>query len=71
VILTLYSIDQKEYLDAGVDRCVSSLLFLSQVLMSFYSVLTKPVLERNLRDILVLADGRRKRAGDSSAPNRA
>lgn len=39
--------DQKEYLDAGVDR-----------------VLTKPVLERSLRDILVLADERRKRPGD-------
>ena len=28
-----------------------------------YRVLTKPVLERNLRDMLVLADERRKRAG--------
>ncbi|TFK39719.1 hypothetical protein BDQ12DRAFT_681093 [Crucibulum laeve] len=35
--------DQREYLDAGVDR-----------------VLTKPVLERSLRDILIIADERRK-----------
>ncbi|KAF9466167.1 hypothetical protein BDZ94DRAFT_1252261 [Collybia nuda] len=44
--------DQKEYLDAGVDR-----------------VLTKPVLERSLKDMLVLADERRKR--DPPHPDRA
>ncbi|RDB15349.1 Autoinducer 2 sensor kinase/phosphatase LuxQ [Hypsizygus marmoreus] len=43
--------DQKEYLEAGVDR-----------------VLTKPVLERSLRDMLVQAEERRKSPPDSPPP---
>ena len=58
--------DQKEYLEAGVDQCVV-LSFESSgcLLIHRRSVLTKPVLEKSLKSMLVIADERRKR---SSAP---
>jgi len=58
--------DQEEYLEAGVDRCAlffessfsSRFLGERDGLMAIFRVLTKPVLERSLRSMLVLASER-------------
>lgn len=55
-----YKTDQQEYLEAGVDKYVLSVFKTGHALMLASRVLTKPVLERSLRDVLQCADERRK-----------
>jgi osomolarity two-component system sensor histidine kinase SLN1 len=55
--------DQEEYLEAGVDQCVHLAVghsMNSSDVSPFASILTKPVREENLREMLSIADERRK-----------
>ena len=59
--------DQEEYIEAGADQCVHIVLDRFKFSYLFFSILTKPVREENLRGMLSVADERRKtRARNSS-----